>query len=292
MIADYFRALRPRQWTKNIILFAGIVFGQKFFHLDLICISLAAFIDFCLLASSVYIINDIEDIETDRLHPIKKERPIASGKISIGSAWVLALILAVVSLTAAYFINHNYFILALSYFIGMIFYSHFLKHMVIIDLIIIAGGFVLRAVAGAVVVGVTISSWLLVCATFIALFLVLSKRRHEVILLGDNAKNHRKILEEYGDKFLDQMIAIVTACTLMAYMLYTVDPVTVKKFDTHNLILTSPFVLFGIFRYLYLVYQKDKGGHPEQVLLSDPPLIASIILWGMVAMLIIYSKNL
>lgn len=288
MLKSYIGALRPRQWIKNFVMFAGIIFAHKFFDAALICKTAAAFIDFCLLASSVYIINDIKDVETDRLHPVKRLRPIASGRVSAGSAWILAVVLAVISLTGAYLLEFDYFILACIYFVGMILYSLFLKHMVIIDLIIIAGGFVLRAVAGAVVIQVTISSWLLVCTTFIALFLVISKRRHEVILLGENAKGHRKILEEYGEKFLDQMIAIVTAATLMAYMLYTVDPLTVEKFHTNNLILTTPFVLFGIFRYLYLVYQKNRGGHPEQVLLDDPPLIAAILLWVAAAVVIIY----
>lgn len=288
MLINYIGALRPRQWIKNFVIFAGIIFSHKFFETDLICKTIAAFVDFCLLASSIYIINDIKDLETDRLHPVKRLRPIASGRIGVGSAWILAVVLAVISLVGAYLLEFNYFILACVYFVGMILYSMFLKHMVIVDLIIIAGGFVLRAVAGAVLIQVTISSWLLVCTTFIALFLVISKRRHEVMLLGENAKGHRKILEEYGEKFLDQLIAIVTAATLMAYMLYTVDPVTVEKFHTNNLILTTPFVLFGTFRYLYLVYQKEQGGHPERVLLEDLPLMAAILLWVVTAVVIIY----
>lgn len=288
MFSDYLREIRPRQWSKNLILFAGIIFAQKFFDFDLILRAVIAFVSFCLLSSSVYLINDVKDIKSDRLHPVKKNRPIASGKISPHSAVIIAIVLASVSLITAFFLNINFFILAAAYFICMTAYSLLLKHVVILDIMIIAGGFVLRAVAGAAVVDVTISSWLLVCTTFIALFLVISKRRHEVILLGEEARKHRIILQEYGDRFLDQMIAIVTTATLMAYILYTMDSVTIEKFGTGNLILTTPFVLFGIFRYLYLVYQKNKGGHPEQVLMDDPPLMLAIIFWIITAMIIIY----
>jgi 4-hydroxybenzoate polyprenyltransferase len=280
--------LRPRQWSKNLILFAGLIFAKKFFEPDLVLKAVSAFVDFCILASSIYIFNDLKDIESDKLHPTKKFRPIPSGKISPHRAVILGIILAVLSLLWAYYIERSYFLLCAIYFLGMLSYSFFLKHVVIIDIMIIAGGFVLRAVAGALAVGVTISSWLLVCGTFLALFLIISKRRHEVILLGEEAKSHRKILEEYGDRFLDQMIAIVTAATLISYMLYTVDPQTISKFGTHNLLLTAPFVLYGIFRYLYLVFQKNKGGHPEQVLLEDPPLIIAIALWVVTAIVIIY----
>ena len=284
----YILALRPRQWTKNFILFAGIIFSQNFFIAELILKTVFAFIAFCLLASSVYLFNDLRDIESDRLHPIKQHRPIACGKVKPASAIVLAVLLAAVSLTAAAFLDEEFFYLCIGYFVGMLFYSYFLKHVVILDIMIIAAGFVVRAIAGAAVIDVTISSWLLVCTTFIALFLVIAKRRHEVILLGEEAKEHRQSLEEYGDRFLDQMIAIVTTATMMGYILYTVDAVTIAKFGTSNLIYTAPFVLFGIFRYLYLVYQKNKGDRPEQVLLDDPPLLIAIFLWIITAILIIY----
>lgn len=284
----YFISLRPKQWTKNLVLFAGLIFAQQFFNVHLIIKTVIAFVCFCMLASSVYLINDIKDAEKDRLHPIKKDRPIASGKVKVKSAVAIAVILAVISLTLAYLLNFNYFILVSVYFVVMIAYSQFLKNVVIIDILIIAGGFVLRAVAGAAVVEVSISSWLLVCTTFIALFLVISKRRHEVLLLGDEAKEHRGILDEYGDRFLDQMIAIVTTATLMAYILYTMDSATIHKFGTDKLIFTAPFVLFGIFRYLYLVYQKNKGGRPEHLLFDDLPLMIAIILWIITAIIIIY----
>jgi len=288
MLANYIAALRPRQWIKNIVLFAGLIFSQNVFAVPLLLKSLAAFATFCLLASSIYLINDVKDIESDRNHPVKKERPIASGKIKPGSAIALAVILGGISLVSSFMLELNFFYLCAGYFVGMLFYSLFLKHTVILDIMIIAGGFILRAVAGAAAIGVSISSWLLVCTTFIALFLVISKRRHEVILLGENASNHRQNLEEYGLKFLDQMIAIVTTATMMSYILYTVDTVTIEKFGTSNLLFTAPFVLFGIFRYLYLIYQKGRGGRPEQVLLNDPPILIAIILWVVTAVIIIY----
>jgi len=288
MLKYYISAIRPRQWTKNLILFAGIIFAHRFFNGEAVLRSVLAFLDFCLLSASVYLLNDLKDVETDRLHPVKCYRPIASGKIGLKTASVYFAVMAAAGIGLAMYIGGQYLIVAGAYFLMMIMYSLRLKHIVIVDMMVIAAGFVLRAVAGAVAVGVMISSWLLVCTTSLALFLVIAKRRHEVVLLGDNAKGHRKILEEYGDKFLDQMIAIVTALTLISYILYTVDQTTIEKFHTHRLILTAPFVLYGIFRYLYLVYQKNMGGKPEEVLLNDLPLMAAIGLWVVTAMAIIY----
>ena len=284
----YIQSLRPRQWTKNLVLFAGIIFAQQFFNTQLIIKTVIAFISFCMLASSVYLFNDIRDAEKDRLHPIKRDRPIASGKVSKSAAMIISVVFAAVSLTTAYMLNLNYFILLVVYLFLMSAYTVFLKHVVILDILIIAGGFILRAVSGAAVVEASISSWLLVCTTFLALFLVISKRRHEVLLLGDNAKDHRGILDEYGSQFLDQMIAVVTTATVMGYILYTVDSQTIQKFGTDKLIYTAPFVLFGIFRYLYLVYQKNEGGRPEQLLIDDLPLLIAIILWIISAIIVIY----
>lgn len=289
MLEHYIKAIRPRQWTKNLILFAGIMFAHRFFEIQAVVKSVLAFVSFCLLSSAVYLINDIKDVESDKIHPVKKFRPIASGNITIHSAWTYAVILTITGLVVSFAgVNRQFFNLALSYFAVMVLYSYKLKHVVIVDLMIIAGGFVLRAVAGAVAVEASISSWLLICTSGLALFLIIAKRRHEVVLLGENASGHRKILEEYSRKFLDQMIAIVTALTLISYMFYTVDPVTIEKFHTHNLVLTAPFVLYGIFRYLYLIYQRNMGGRPEEALLNDPPLVAAIALWGITAVLIIY----
>lgn len=281
-------AMRPKQWSKNLIIFAGLVFSQNFFDVDYLRTSVLAFIAFCLAASSVYIINDIKDIEQDLLHPVKKLRPLPAGKITSLQATVLSLVLAAVSVALAFWLRRDYGMLLTLYWITMIVYSFKLKHMVIVDIIIISSGFVLRAVSGAVVLDVIISRWLIACAIFLSLFLVLAKRRIEIVELGANAVNHRAILEEYGERFLDQMIAVVTACTIISYVLYTVDPGTVEKFQTYRLIWTVPFVIYGIFRYLYLVYQKNMGGRPEMVLLSDRPILVAVFLWIVVSMLIVY----
>ncbi len=281
-------AMRPKQWTKNLVIFAGLVFSQNFFHLGFLKVSVLAFIAFCLNASSVYIINDIKDLEQDRLHPVKKFRPLPAGRISTRQATFLSVILAVTSLVLAFWLNLHYGALLALYWVMMIVYSFALKHVVIVDIMIISAGFIIRAISGAVVLDVMISRWLLACAIFLSLFLILAKRRNEIVELGANASEHRAILDEYGERFLDQMIAVVTACTVISYVLYTVDPGTVQKFHTANLILTVPFVIYGIFRYLYLVYQKNMGGRPEMILLADRPLLLSVFLWVAVSVFILY----
>jgi len=281
-------AMRPKQWTKNLVIFAGLVFSQNFFHLGFLKVSVLAFIAFCLNASSVYIINDIKDLEQDRLHPVKKFRPLPAGRISTRQAAFLSVILAVISLALAFWLNLHYGALLALYWVMMIVYSFALKHVVIVDIMIISAGFIIRAISGAVVLDVMISRWLLACAIFLSLFLILAKRRNEIVELGANASEHRAILDEYGERFLDQMIAVVTACTVISYVLYTLDPGTVQKFHTANLILTVPFVIYGIFRYLYLVYQKNMGGRPEMILLADRPLLLSVFLWVAVSVFILY----
>lgn len=283
-----FAAMRPKQWTKNLIIFAGLVFSQNFFHPDYLRTSILAFIAFCFAASSVYLINDCWDIERDRLHPIKKLRPLPSGKIKFGSAIILSIILMVVSIALAFWLNRDYGLLLSVYWVMMMIYSFKLKDLVIVDILVISIGFIIRAVSGAVVLNVVISRWLLACAIFLSLFLILAKRRNEIVELGTEAVNHRAILEEYGERFLDQMIAVVTACTIFSYVLYTVDPGTVEKFQTNGLIYTVPFVIYGIFRYLYLVYQRNLGGRPEMVLLTDRPMLLSVLLWIASAMIIVY----
>ncbi len=280
--------MRPKQWTKNLIIFAGLIFSQNFFHLPYLESSILAFIAFCLNASSVYIINDIKDIENDKLHPVKKNRPLPAGLITKGQAWIFALFLSVVSLFTAYIISLNFGILLSVYWVMMIVYSFKLKHVVIVDILIISAGFIIRAISGAVVLDVVISKWLLACTIFLSLFLIIAKRRSEITELGSDAAEHRTILEEYGERFLDQMIAVATSCTIISYVLYTVDPGTIDKFHTSWLIGTVPFVIYGIFRYLYLVYQHNLGGRPEMIFLTDRPLLLSVFLWIIVSMCIVY----
>jgi 4-hydroxybenzoate polyprenyltransferase len=283
-----FLSLRPKQWTKNLFVFAGIIFALKFFEIYFLLKVSGAFIIFCFLSSSVYLINDVKDIESDRRHPLKKFRPIAAGKLSITGAIGAAVALSLLALTAAFYLNFSFALVALSYFALMLFYTFCLKEMVLLDVFSIAAGFVLRAVAGVVVISIELSPWLIICTILLALFIALGKRRHELITLLDKAGEHRKILDEYNPLLLDQLISAVAGSTVMAYALYTLWPETVAKFQTHNLVYTVPFVLYGIFRYLYLIYQKEKGGKPEEILLTDIPLIIDLLLWIGTVLVIIY----
>jgi 4-hydroxybenzoate polyprenyltransferase len=288
MISALAAAMRPKQWSKNLVIFAGLIFAQKFFQFDSLRISLLAFVAFCLNSSAVYLINDVKDLEQDKIHPTKKNRPLPSGLLTPAQAVIASIVLSAISLTLAFFLNAHFGFLLAAYWLMMMTYSFKLKHVVIVDILVISAGFIIRALSGAIVLDVMISRWLIACAIFLSLFLILAKRRNETIELGEAASEHRAILEEYGQRFLDQMIAVVTACTIFSYVLYTADPETVAKFQTHNLILTVPFVIYGIFRYLYLVYQRNLGGRPEMILLSDRPLILSVVLWIVSSMIIVY----
>jgi 4-hydroxybenzoate polyprenyltransferase len=284
----FFETLRPSQWVKNLLLFAGLIFSQNFYHFNFLLKSFAAFCLFCLLSSSVYVVNDIIDIERDRKHPLKANRPIAKGEIKISTAIFLFILLALVSLGFSALLSLPFALMALSYLVLNLVYSRYLKHLVIIDVMCIALGFVIRAVAGAVVIGVQISAWLIVCTILLALFLGFGKRRHELLLLDTQASEHRAILTEYSLYFLDQMISVVTASTVVAYAFYTLSPEVEMKLGTKYMDLTIPFVLYGVFRYLYLIHQKEEGGNPTKMLLGDPPLLVDIILWFFAVILIIY----
>jgi 4-hydroxybenzoate polyprenyltransferase len=248
-----------------------------------------AFAVFCALSGAGYLFNDVWDRDADRRHPLKQARPIASGELSVSTATVAAAILASAGLIAAALISPALALVAAAYALLLVLYSVLFKHIVIIDVLTIAGGFVLRAIAGAVAVGVPFSAWLLVCTTLLALFLGLSKRRHELVLLGDSAVDHRRILHEYSPYLLDQMIAVVTASTLIAYTVYAISAETAVRLGTPRLGLTIPFVLYGIFRYLYLVHQKRGGGSPAAMLMTDRPLLACVGLWIATVAVLLYS---
>jgi 4-hydroxybenzoate polyprenyltransferase len=248
--------------------------------------SLIAFFLFSLCAGALYTFNDIIDAENDRGHPVKKNRPIASGKITVRTAWVVFLFTSVFSLVMSFLFHPPFGIVIVSYCILQILYTFFLKKIVIVDVFAISFGFILRVVAGALAIDVVISNWIVICTMLLALFLALSKRRHELILLETNADDHRMILKEYSPYLLDQMIGIVTSATLVAYTIFALSEETTAKFG--NMVLTVPFVLYGIFRYLYLIHIKDKGGQPEEILLTDIPLQVDIILYGLVALVVIY----
>ena len=282
-------SLRPEQWTKNCLVFAGLVFGGRLLDIDAVLIATAAFAIFCALSGATYLVNDVADRDADRRHPLKRTRPVASGMVTTTTALLVATLLTTAALSAAWLIAPVLAVVAAAYIALLLLYSTVLKHVVIIDVLTIAGGFVLRAAAGAVAVNVPIGPWLLVCTTLLALFLALSKRRHELVLLGEDAAEHRRILEEYSPYLLDQMIAVVTASTLMAYTVYATSPDTALRLGTQRLSLTIPFVLYGIFRYLYLVHQRRAGGSPAAVLLTDRPLLACVGLWIGTVMVLMYS---
>lgn len=279
--------LRPRQWTKNLLVLAGLVFSRNVVRPDLWWPTLLAFVLFCAASSAVYALNDLADAERDRLHPEKKDRPLASGVIRREEAWALAMaLLALALLPAALLLPALFTAILVGYVALNALYSWQLKHMVILDVMAIAAGFELRAVGGAVAIGVPISPWLHVCTILLALFLGLCKRRHEIVLLEEGAGGHRGTLDHYSLELLDQMIGIVTTSTLMAYSLYTFSAENLPR--NHSMMITIPFVLYGIFRYLYLVHQCNLGGSPEQVLLKDRPVQVDLALWVGVVLVVMY----
>jgi len=282
-------SLRPGQWTKNLFVFAALVFAQRLSEADAVVKAVAAFVVFCALSSTVYLINDVLDREQDRRHPLKANRPVASGALHPTAALLGAAILGVTALVVAPVLGWPFFEVAAAYLIVLTAYSAFLKHVVILDVLTIAAGFALRAAAGAAAIAVSISHWLLVCTTLLALFIALSKRRHELTLLTATATDHRPILEDYTPYLLDQMISVVTASTLIAYAFYTISPETTAKFHTDLLSLTIPFPLYGIFRYLYLVHRRDQGGSPAELVVNDRPLLVCVGLWALSVILIIYQ---
>jgi 4-hydroxybenzoate polyprenyltransferase len=287
-VANLIVSLRPDQWTKNLIVFAALIFAVKLLDPAALALASAAFLIFCVLSGCVYLMNDVSDREADRRHPLKRLRPIASGALGAGTALAWAIGLSTVALAAAYALRPLFALTAAAYLALFALYTHTFKHVVILDVMSIAIGFVLRAVAGGLVIGVPVSDWLLVCTILLALFLGLAKRRHEITMLADGASGHRRILEEYDPYLLDQMIAIVAAATLVVYIIYCASPETAERFGTRLLVLTTPFPIYGIFRYLYLVHRKHGGGSPSDMLLRDRPLLSCVALWGIAVVLLIY----
>ncbi len=283
-------SMRPRQWTKNGLVFAALIFSRNLLNPGDVARSVAAFIAFCLLSGAVYIINDLVDRRNDQSHPQKRLRPIASGQLKPGPAAAAAVVAVVVALAAGFALDWRFGTIIVAYFVMQLAYSFRLKRIVVLDVMIVAAGFAFRAVAGTFVVHVQISPWLFVCTILLALFLAIAKRRHELMFLEGGGISHRSVLGKYSETLLDQMIAVATSSTVVAYCLYTLAPETVEKFGTHNLILTVPFVLYGVFRYLYLVYRKDLGGAPERVLLTDVPLIIDILLYMAGVVVILYVR--
>lgn len=290
-LIKYLLLLRPRQWLKNVFVFAGLIFSRHFFYPASIEKSIFAFIIFSLLSSSGYVLNDIIDYREDIAHPSKAKRPIAAGKITRMSAALVAVVLTLLSFAGAWFLDRNFLIVCLAYSVLMVLYSAAIKHVVVLDVLFVAFGYVLRAIAGAVVIQVEISSWLLLCTLLIALFLAVAKRRTEIVLLGEDATRHRRILAQYSLPLLNQMIGIVTAACIVAYCMYTLAPETVAKFGTKDLIYTVPFVVYGLFRYLYITYQTVQTDIPERVLFSDLPLQICLVAWILSCIMILVSAG-
>ncbi len=295
------RILRPRQWLKNALVFAPLVFAHRLSDPAAIVRSAAAFAAFCALSSAVYVFNDLADIERDRAHPVKRRRPLPSGELRVTTAWGLAAALCAGGIAAAWAISAETLMVAAAYVVLVVAYSLFFKRIVVLDVMVLAVGFVLRALAGAVAIRVEASPWLAVCTLLLAMFIALGKRRHELVVLEEHASEHRPSLGEYTPELLDQMIAIVSASTIMAYSLYTMNKHLKQALcpdpnaflgpirRQHLMAVTIPFVLYGMFRYLYLIHRKDFGGAPEKALFLDTPLLISVLLWVLAAVWALYA---
>lgn len=287
MLNALFKTMRPRQWTKNIFIFAALVFDKQLLNPDSFLRTLAGFALFCLISSSVYIFNDIADVDADRKHPEKKKRPIPSGKLPIRTAWIAGVALVIFTFTASYFLAPGFEVVVAAYFLLNIAYTKWLKHIPILDVLIIAAGFVLRVHAGVTLISVErFSPWLYVVMTLLSLFLGFGKRRAELALLAHGAGSHRKVLDGYTLPLIDQYIMIVSGTTIVAYSLYTFSAPNVP--DSHSMMLTIPFVVYAIFRYLYLINVEQAGGAPEEILLTDRPFQIAMLLWGAAVLAIFY----
>ena len=292
-ILGLLRTMRPRQWPKNAIIYAGLVFDGQLFQPDAFLQVTLGFFLLSLVASTIYIINDLVDIEADRQHPRKKFRPLPSGQLPQRLAVIAAVIIPIFTLAFTLTYNPEFAVVLITYFVIHILYSFWLKNIVIIDILAITAGFVLRVAAGVVLVDVAnFSPWLYACTGLLALFLAIGKRRQELVLLAENAQNVRVTYKDYNLPLLDEMLRFVTTGTFVAYLLYTVEAETIKVADTNLALITVPFVLYGLFRYMYLIHVRNEGSAPDEVLLQDRPLLISILLWGLTFVIILYLPNL
>jgi 4-hydroxybenzoate polyprenyltransferase len=283
-------ALRPRQWAKNLLVLAPLIFSRHLFARAAVADSLLAFALFCLASSAGYLINDIRDLHQDRMHPAKRLRPLAAGRLKVGVAAGAGIVLLLAGLSVSFRLGNSFALALAGYCLVSLAYTFMLKRVVIVDVFAIAAGFVLRAVAGALAIGVEMSSWLLICTTLLALLVGFGKRRHELMLLKEGAGGHRRVLEEYSPRFLDMMIGITAAATVMSYALYTASEETVERFHTRALFLTLPFVLYGVFRYLYLMYHAGRGGDPVETAFGDRATLVNLLLWTAAVVVILYLR--
>lgn len=291
MIKAIIQTLRPYQWTKNSLVFAALIFSLSFFQTDLLLRSFAAFLLFCAASSAVYIMNDLKDLKEDRLHPLKKNRPLPSGELSAGIAIAIMVLLAATAITGSVVLHRKFAVVLGLYFLLNIGYSFGLKKIVILDVMMVSAGFLLRALAGAAVIDVEASRWLFLCTLMLALMLTTGKRYHEISFLQKEAGNHRKSLSNYNLPLLEAMLLISGGASILTYSLYTISAETINHIGTPNLIYSTLFVVFGVFRYLYLLYVKAEGGDPARLVISDIPFIINGILWICSILFIIYYQN-
>jgi 4-hydroxybenzoate polyprenyltransferase len=278
-LKPFISLIRPTQWLKNLVIFGALIFAREFTNLEHLLTTCLAFVIFCMLSSTIYVINDIVDREADGSHPIKRRRPLASGQVSVGQASLLATVLLAAGVVPTAFLPFEFQLYVAGFLVLNVGYSFFLKRVVIIDVMAIAVSFVIRAAAGAAAIDVPQSAWLIACTFLLALFLGFGKRRHELVTLKTGAADHRSTLSQYSTYFLDQLIGVVTASTVIAYTFYTLSPEVKTKLGVAHLELTIPFVLYGIFRYLYLIHQAEEGGSPTKLLISDGPILLNNALW-------------
>jgi 4-hydroxybenzoate polyprenyltransferase len=288
LFRDLVSLARPNQWLKNGIVLAPLVFAGEMKNVAKLEAAIMATILFCLLSSAVYVFNDLIDREKDRQHPLKKDRPLASGRLATGPAVVLGLVLVAVGLGGAWLLDIYFLIAALCFLVLNGLYSSVLKQIVIVDAMSVAISFVIRAYAGALAIEVPASKWLLINTLLLSLFLSFGKRRHELVLLEESASAHRKILGRYSPYLLDQCIGVTTASVVVMYMLYSFSTEVMDKLGTHNLFLTIPFVVYGVFRYLYLIHKEEKGGSPTQVMITDRPILLNVCLWLLTVLIVLY----
>lgn len=285
MIKELVISMRPKHWYKNLVIFIGIVFSLKLLNLSLWVDVIAAFAVFCVISGCLYLINDIIDSDKDKNHPKKRNRPIPSGKLKVQHAWISAVILLIIAFAVSYLIGIWFLASAVAFFLLILIYSLFLKQFIIVDIMIISTGFVIRAIAGCAAAGVIVSPWLIICAFLLALFLAIGKRRHELVVLGKNAGNHRKILDGYSTGMLDQMMNITTSALIMSYSIYTFN--TGKIF----MMITIPFAFYGLFKYIYMVHAENFGGEPE-MLFKDKGMLLSMALWAILVIVVLYGSSI
>lgn len=284
--------MRPKEWSKNLLVFSGLIFSQSLFEKNHLLLSLGSFVAFCLVSSGIYYLNDLSDVEKDKLHPTKKNRPIASGVLSVNLARVVMVLLFVSGFILALTLSYPFTFALAIYLILNVGYSLGLKNAVILDVLIISSGFVIRAIAGALALNVEASAWLVLCTSMVALLVGFGKRRHELVLLEENAGSHRASLNDYSLQFLDSMMTICGGAGVVCYALYTMSDDTVSRFHTKNLLITLPFVIYGVFRYLFLIHKRKEGGDPVHLLFHDRPTLLNILLWVIAVCLVIYLPKM